>query len=255
MNTCIRDVDIRRKAFTLIELLVVIAIIIIIIALVVPALSGAIERARTVKCLGNLRQWAIALTMYCDDHDGQFPEEGMGGGGLQADKATAWFNVLPEYMGTPGLWEMINDLGQPPHPRKDKTPFHCPSFDMDDLPAPPGRYDAVFSYGYNLWIDHPTSDRKGQGGSDHNLPRLLKLNMIKNPTLLVIFGEVAHTDFDNMAGKHIVYRHGDGELCNLAFADGHAKTYDKAEVYIPQGQSKATNRGVIWDPELPLLEE
>jgi len=57
-----------RKGFSLIELLVVIAIIAILAALLVPAVSNAVERGRMAKCTSNVRQMAVALTMYVDDH-------------------------------------------------------------------------------------------------------------------------------------------------------------------------------------------
>ena len=57
-----------KAGFTLIELLVTIAVIAILAALLLPALSGAKRRAKRAICLNNLKQFAIADTMYLHDH-------------------------------------------------------------------------------------------------------------------------------------------------------------------------------------------
>jgi prepilin-type N-terminal cleavage/methylation domain-containing protein/prepilin-type processing-associated H-X9-DG protein len=55
------------SGFTLIELLVVIAIIAILAAMLLPALSAAKERAKTIKCVNNLKQMNLAYIMYQQD--------------------------------------------------------------------------------------------------------------------------------------------------------------------------------------------
>lgn len=56
------------RAFTLVELLVVIAVIAILVALLLPALSWGKALGQRAVCQNNLRQLALALTMYTDDH-------------------------------------------------------------------------------------------------------------------------------------------------------------------------------------------
>ena len=68
-----------RPGFTLIELLVVIAIIAILAAILFPVFARAKEKAHQASCQSNLKQLAMSILMYADDHEGWGPiSQGMG---------------------------------------------------------------------------------------------------------------------------------------------------------------------------------
>src|SRR5438045_15847 len=62
-----------ERAFTLIELFVVIAIVATIAPLAVPAFNRALERAKVMNDLSNLRQIAVLTQTYLNDKDGILP--------------------------------------------------------------------------------------------------------------------------------------------------------------------------------------
>jgi len=100
--------QVMRKLFTLIELLVVIAIIAILAAMLLPALSKAREKARTISCRNNLKQIGTAVMLYTDSFCEYYPPMGNWKLPFWQDKLN---DVLP---GTTG------NLGRNPC-------FYCPS--------------------------------------------------------------------------------------------------------------------------------
>ena len=86
----------KRKSlrFTLIEFLVVIAIIAILAGMLLPALNSAKEKARSAKCISNLRQCYLAIYAYGDDFRGIAPLTYKLG---TADNNWNWFTMMCIY--------------------------------------------------------------------------------------------------------------------------------------------------------------
>lgn len=250
------------KGFTLIELLVVIAIIAILAGMLLPALARAKAKAQAIDCTSNLRHWGLALTMYLDDNKQIFPmgkipngtppvsgydEDALKWSDLVAFHAagqgdTAWYNVLPPYVGKKALWEIAN---QPSFLTGNKSIFNCAT-----ATALPSDFDAsrvVFNYGMNY---------KGNIGlTGVAYGSNFTATSIRNPSAFVFLSDTrAHATETPFYGVNpakevgtshcwvaqLSSRHNAG--ANLNFADGHVSYYKYAYV-CSNAVSKAADPG------------
>ena len=101
----------RILAFTLVELLVVIAIIGLLAGLSIPGLQNAINKARSIKCSGNLHQIGIAASEAATDNNNRYPEISQAGGPVYPDgQATNLIGALGPYGVTTNVIQCPVDM-------------------------------------------------------------------------------------------------------------------------------------------------
>ena len=123
---------IRRRclAFTLVELLVVMAIIALLAGLSIPGIQNAINKARSIKCAGNLHQIGIAASEAATDNNNRYPEIDQAGGPVYPDgQATNMIGALGPYGVTTNTIQCPVDLATAP---SSFTTYHS-SYEWDPI--------------------------------------------------------------------------------------------------------------------------
>jgi prepilin-type processing-associated H-X9-DG protein/prepilin-type N-terminal cleavage/methylation domain-containing protein len=91
----------KTKIFTIIELLVVIAIISILASMLLPALSKARNKAKTVTCSNNLKNISMASKFYSEDFQGYFAMSSSPQPRYWEENGTAmilpWYNLFAKF--------------------------------------------------------------------------------------------------------------------------------------------------------------
>ena len=195
----------RRRGFTLVELLVVIAIIAVLASLLLPALGKAKERGRRSQCLNNLRQQAIGLVMYAQDHDDVLPP--------RSDFAYAVSPDGPLPKTEAEAIALLTGLGKL-YPRQvpDARVFYCPSMKQEHT-----AYDGTYGWRKNF----PLHTTGGANGLNCSYVYLFGSDASQKTRLAQIGQGALSSDFFMLGLGDVCHKTG----YNVAHGDGHAVWY------------------------------
>ena len=209
----------ERSGFTLTELLVLAPVTFLLGAVLLASLGDAQQKVQAAACLANMRQWGLAMAMYCNDYHDYMPYEGNAASEIAAGfNLVAWYNILPPYMRqTPLKYLYYSTPPRIPFPGK-RSVYICPSVTSPSstYSGPPNPANPYFGYAMNRVLT-------GVNG------KVYQRSIAVLPAQTIMFSESENTVYSFTDGYYlgphatplVPPRHFGG--MNFVFVDGHAQ--------------------------------
>jgi prepilin-type N-terminal cleavage/methylation domain-containing protein/prepilin-type processing-associated H-X9-DG protein len=173
--------------FTLIELLVVIAIIGILAALLLPTLSKAKTKTKSVECLNDLHQIELASKMYSDDDHGLMVplwiEQGAPGANSWTYDAATFIVQYPSRLWWPDKLRLDGYL-------KNAGTYNCPSLLQPATATVGGSVSQTYTLG--IGMNYPEFGwLVASAGFSYPIYATSKENGVAAPSQCIVFGDAA----------------------------------------------------------------
>lgn len=223
-----------RTAFSLTEILIAMGIVVILAALLFPAARGSMDRAKSAKCIANLRSIGGALQAYVAENNGYIMPR-----------------ALTNASGADRYWHArLLNQGY----LTDPSVLYCPSFTPNTYQNAKNfpQYDVYKAtgqtYGMRLWV------AAGRSWSTTELAQ--PMQSIQSPSRFFL---VADSYWDAWQAQGYSIAPGDNgqrahlrhnKLANALFADGHVEAmggnYFTNEIPTTQGAYSKSSAIPVW---------
>lgn len=223
----------RVPGFTLVELLAVVAVVGILAAIILASVGGVQRRAHGLECAARMRALGMAVQLYTQDHNGEFPRSFHSAG---AHREPGWAASAAPYLGAGAATSLTQ--WKPIFNRY----FRCPEERSTDA--------TVYSYGLNVHFElDPSGDN--YRGSPATWRRIAQVPAPSRTILLaetppIAFGDhfMCHQWSGAGAARNAVAHARHEGKSNYLFVDGHVETLTVEETI-------DTGGGVnLWNPSL-----